>query len=625
MPFATPSLPDIAGAVAKHPAVFHNTFFHLQATTVVGQPTQHHAPTHLVPLFAVLAGTAFLPEAVDEALVGVYQLVVVVGFINCLAPHPQLARAVLPSLLKQLAQREHDTACDGKPTLAELAGGVSWDSVMQHVSWDDVPVCLLALTTQERDRNQCLRLKWCLQALTVSAPVLKQVLQASLASASVIEVCSPFSVQFGRLVSSGDFKQSELLDLVKCLTEGGDTGGISHTRNCGGTALHVVCEKGYEDVALCMLRHVDARLVCGMVSPDGYTPLVSACKAGLTAVAMAMLDLGVAVCNIQAVDKDKDTALHWACYKGLTDVALRLLRCEGARRTLSMIDNYSETPFLLACWRGLGDVAMAMLELDAAACTIQAVDQNKDTALHWACDKGLADVVLRLLGCEGARDMLSLDYGGSTPLLVACSCGLGDVAMAMLELDATACTVEAVDTYKHTALHWACYKGLANVAQRLLRCEGARRTLSMIDNYSETPFLLACAHGLGDVATAMLELDAAACTIQAVDKNKDTALHWTCDKGLADVALRLLRCEGARHALAVVNSNGCTPLLVACAHGLGDVAMTMLELHATARTVESVDKNKGRIAMGVREGPGGCGTTATQMRRRTRYVVCCQQ
>ena len=380
-PFATLST-DVAATVAKHPAVFHNTFFHLQATTAVGQPAQHRVPTHLVPLFAVLAGTAFLPEAVDEALVGVYQLVV--GVINCLAPHPQLACAVLPSLLKQLAQREHDTACDGEPTLAELAGAVSWDSVMKHVSWDDVPVCLLALTTQERDRNQRLRIKWCLQASTVSAPVLKQVLQASLASAtcgSVIEISSPFSVQFGRLVSSGDFKQSELLGLVECLNEGRTTGGISHTRNVGGAALHVVCEKGYEDVALCMLRHADARLVCGMVSPDGYTPLVSACKAGLTAVAMAMLDLGVAVCNIQAVDKDKDTALHWACYKGLTDVALRLLRCEGARETLSVIDTNGDTPLLLACHSGLGDVAMAMLDLDAWAVASRHKTNGNETAL----------------------------------------------------------------------------------------------------------------------------------------------------------------------------------------------------------------------------------------------------
>jgi len=35
MPFATPSLADIAATISKHPVVFHNTVFQLQATTAV--------------------------------------------------------------------------------------------------------------------------------------------------------------------------------------------------------------------------------------------------------------------------------------------------------------------------------------------------------------------------------------------------------------------------------------------------------------------------------------------------------------------------------------------------------------------------------------------------------------
>jgi len=134
----------------------------------------------------------------------------VVGVINSLALFPRLARAV-PSLLAQRAECEHDTAADewsDSATLTKLAGAVPWDNGLQHVSWDQVPVCLLALATQEKDRSRCPRLKWCLQASSVCAPALKQVLQASLASATcgtVTEVVSPLSVPFGRLVSSGDY------------------------------------------------------------------------------------------------------------------------------------------------------------------------------------------------------------------------------------------------------------------------------------------------------------------------------------------------------------------------------------------------------------------------------------
>ena len=303
---------DIAATIAKHPPVFHNTFFHVQATTTVGQPTEHQVPAHLFPLFAVLAGTAFPPETTGEALVELYQLIV--GLINSLAPHPRLARAVLPSLLGLLAEREHDNAaseCGGSTTLAALAGAVSWDHVMQHVSWDEVPGCLLASATQEQDRNGCLRLKWCLDDDNVAAPALKRVLQAVLAPgthASVTEVAGPLGTQFGRLVSSGDYSQRELVRLVACLDgdsstveeEGGCTCS-SQTNKVGSTALHVACEKRYGDVALCMLRHADARWACGMVSSGG-TPLVLACKAGLKDVATAMLDLGAVACNIQAVD-----------------------------------------------------------------------------------------------------------------------------------------------------------------------------------------------------------------------------------------------------------------------------------------------------------------------------------
>ena len=450
MSFATPSLEDIAATVAKHPPVFHNTFFHLQDTTAVGQASQRHVPSHLFPLFAVLAGTAFPPEAVDEALVKPGQLVV--GVINSLAPHPGLARAV-PSLLALLAEGGHDTAgneCSGSATLTALAAAVSWGNVLRHVSWDQVPVCLLALATQEQDCNRCLRLKWCLQASSVSAPALKQVLQASLESGtygSVTGIASPFSKQFGRLVSSGEYHQSELVRLVECLSRRGDTGGISHNLEVGRTGLHVACEKGYGDVALCMFRHADAQLACGMVSLDGGTPLVLACKAGLAKVAMAMLDLGVVVCNIQAVDGGSRNAVHWACCKGLKNVAARLLRCESARDMLSAINSDGETPLLLACQSGLDDVAMAMLELDEAACTVKAVNTDKRTALHWACAKRLTNVALRLLRCKGARDVLSVvDSDGDTPLLVACWSRLGDVAMAMLELDEAACihVIEAV-------------------------------------------------------------------------------------------------------------------------------------------------------------------------------------
>ena len=77
-------------------------------------------------------------------------------------------------------------------------------------------------------------------------------------------------------------------------------------------------------------------------------------------------------------------------------------------------------------------------------------------------------MALRLLRCEGARDTLSVvsKDSGCTPLVVACERELGDVAMAMLDLDPVACNIGARDHDNKTALYWARHKRL-DVERRL--------------------------------------------------------------------------------------------------------------------------------------------------------------
>mgnify|MGYP000061575536 CR=1 FL=1 len=89
----------------------------------------------------------------------------------------------------------------------EWTQAVLWGEVMPHVSWADVPLCPVVYVTYQHDRNQCDRLKWCLQRESFSDWALKQVLQASLMSATSdsFTECPPFA----RLIASDKYMYSE--------------------------------------------------------------------------------------------------------------------------------------------------------------------------------------------------------------------------------------------------------------------------------------------------------------------------------------------------------------------------------------------------------------------------------
>ena len=603
---------DLPSMLAEHPYVFHGTFFQLQATTSVGRPSQHQVPGHLFPLYSVLAGTAFPPEAVDEALVRPEQLIV--GLINSIAPHRGMAQKVLPAFLKLLAQSERVTsavACGDSATLTTLVGAVCWHKVMSNVTWHDVPASLLPFVTHKGYRQQYNQLNWSCKA-GLDSVAMATTYFGAVDHSTLYWACdkgmSKVALQLLRregarnmlsaVNGSGNTPllmacERGLGDVAMAMLDLDPDAGIVNTRNDSNeTSLYWACAKSQANVALRLLRCEGARDTLSVVSRDsGFTPLLMACTHELDDVAMAMLDLDPVACSIETRNRFNQTALYWACARSLGNVALRLLRCEGARDTLSVVSRDSgETPLLMACTYELDDVAMAMLDLDPVACSIETRNRFNQTALFWACAcSSLRNVALRLLRCEEARDTLSLvsKLAGKTPLLMACKNELGDVAMAMLDLDPVACCINIRDNDSETALYWACANRLANVALRLLRCEGARDTLSVVSKVAgDTSLLMACNNGLGDVAMAMLDLDPVACCIKTQDNNNETALYWACDNRLANVALRLLRCEGARDTLSVVSKDaGDTPLVVACERGLGDVAMAMLDLDPVACNV----------------------------------------
>jgi len=101
----------------------------------------------------------------------------------------------------------------------------------------------------------------------------------------------------------------------------------------------------------------------------------------------------------------------------------------------------------------LDGVAMAMLKLYPAACNIRVVDSVNKTSLYWANFDSLQAVAPRLLMCEmhgGLSDISNLDH---TPVVIACARGLGDDAMAMLELNDSACTERIIDSHEVLVLH----------------------------------------------------------------------------------------------------------------------------------------------------------------------------
>ena len=214
-------------------------------------------------------------------------------------------------------------------------------------------------------------------------------------------------------------------------------------------------------------------------------------------------------------------------------------------------------------------VVLALLERGALT---NAIDlPTKRTPLLFACSNGLTEVAVALLN-HGA-DIHAVDKDKNTPLHLACKGGNNVLVSILLERGAD---VNARGFKQETPMHLA----INDIRTVLILWEhGADVDASNV--YLQSPLYFACSRGCLDVALFLSEEGAC---IHGRTFNGSTPLHSACDNGHTDVAVSLVdrgACINSR------DDNQRTPLHIAVRKGRSELAYAMLNMGADPNTVDS--------------------------------------
>jgi ankyrin repeat protein len=134
-----------------------------------------------------------------------------------------------------------------------------------------------------------------------------------------------------------------------------------------------------------------------------------------------------------------------------------------------------------------------------------------------------------------------------------------------------------VDDDGYTTLMYACSYGISDVALKLLDMSNSFDIckLKQVDKYGETALIIACQYRMSDVALKILNLK---CNSEYIDKHGNTALIWACINRMSEVALKLLNmdCEPEQ-----INKLGVTASIYAQQNGMDEVIIKIKSLRIT--------------------------------------------
>lgn len=200
------------------------------------------------------------------------------------------------------------------------------------------------------------------------------------------------------------------------------------------------------------------------------------------------------------------------------------------------------------------------------------VNVHGDTALIWACSKGLSDLAVLLIDTFG--DLCRPEYidpNGNTALMCSYEPDLSDVAIKLIDTFGDLCRPEQVNINDDTALILACDIYLSDVAIKLIDTFGDQCKPEQFSLFNGTALFLACNKDLSDVAIKLIDTFGDKCKPEYVMFCEDTALIVACHKGLSDVALKLIDTFGDLCKPEYVMFNGDTALSLARKNNLSEV------------------------------------------------------
>ncbi|PSN32604.1 hypothetical protein C0J52_26221 [Blattella germanica] len=364
--------------------------------------------------------------------------------------------------------------------------------------------------------------------------------------------------------------ERNLKKVVECLLE--LKCDIDCTNKNGETRLLEAVERGYEEIAIKLLKHG--------ANPNakndyGNTPMHYAAERNLKKVHGA---------NPNAKDEDDNSVMHYAAEENLVKVVecLLELKCD-----IDCANKNGETPLLQAVERGNEEITIKLLKHGANP---NAKNDYGNTAMHYAVGKNLMRVVECLL--ELKCDFECTTKNGETPLLQAVERGNVEIAIKLLKHGANP---NAKNDYGNTTMHYAAERNLKKL-------HGANPNAN--NDYGNTPMHYAAEENLMKVVDCLLELK---CDIDCSNKNGETPLLEAVELGNQEIAIKLLK-HGANpnakdqddtsvmHYAAeenlmkavecllelkcdidCTNKNGETPLLAAVERGNEEIAIKLLK------------------------------------------------
>uniref|UniRef100_A0A3Q1GYS7 Transient receptor potential cation channel, subfamily A, member 1b n=1 Tax=Acanthochromis polyacanthus TaxID=80966 RepID=A0A3Q1GYS7_9TELE len=338
------------------------------------------------------------------------------------------------------------------------------------------------------------------------------------------------------------------------------------------TPLILACSINNCDALSILIKH-GARL-CKR-NKLGHYPIHAAAFAGSKKAMEVILKEGeefghVCLSHINYLDKSNSSPLHLAVRGGNMDTIRLCIAC-GAK--VDQQQNDKSTPLHLACTQGAIEVVKLMLSsVDQVEDIINLTDGAFQTPLHRATifdHTELAEYLISL-----GADLNSIDCKGTSPLLLATSCGAWKTVTLLLSKGAN---VNVKDKCGCNFLHLAILqpKGLKNLPEEVLQHNTVKALLSCEDNEGCTPLHYACRLGIHDSVKNMLGLSGQV-GLACKSKDKKSALHFAAQYGRINTCQRLLETITDSRLLNEGDERGLTPLHLASKEGHHKVVQLLL-------------------------------------------------
>eukprot|EP00035_Acanthoeca_spectabilis_P015729 m.316214 g.316214 ORF g.316214 m.316214 type:complete len:1171 (+) comp16421_c1_seq1:438-3950(+) len=326
---------------------------------------------------------------------------------------------------------------------------------------------------------------------------------------------------------------------------------VSSPSDDGETPLQQLVIRGDFDRVKTFVREhkADTASTSGHLRGNRLSALHQACRDGRLDIAKFLVEEGTASVNLKTARGF--TPLHIAC--SAMDVDMMEYLVNEAHADVNVQDNGGFAPVHLSTDREhLGGIEV----LVAGGANPDLASHEGLTSLHVAAEKGNVGLVKALVEQYGVA-VNPVNVDGHTPLYDACSYGLVDVAMHLIEMGAD---VRRATADGWTPIYTACKSGVLELV-RLLAAHGA--DASQPNAVSNTPMTTSCFQGRLDMVKFLAE-DCQA-PVDAPGEDGDGPIHNAAFRGEVEIVQYLVLTHGVDPNTQ--SDSGRTPLSYAAEQG----------------------------------------------------------